>query len=251
MPNTILIWFSQSHAVYHMTQTAALKVDKYKAKASSEATAAANPPRIFVHQTPNRWLDPANIFLQSQAKAELATEQEVVRVCLLYLIHPLGIAINFKYNVEMNRGMKTKDDRCRLDLAFNIDQNDLDEKIPIMIVVFKRQGLIKRQQFWNAACSIDDLEDTLKNMEYDQTRYALEEKSNAWWFTKQAAAYAANWECRFVAFCDYKNLILLHFEDKKDKREEKFARISIVHQDAFFKNLLGFLIQACEAKILT
>jgi hypothetical protein len=136
--------------------------------------------------------------------------------------------------------MKTKDDRCRLDHAFNIDQNDPDEKTPIMIVVFKRQDLIKPQQFWNAACSIDDLEDTLKNMECDQTRYALEEKSNAWWFIKQAAAYAANWECRFVAFCDYKNLILLHFEDKKDKRDEKFARISIVHQDALSRTCLDF-----------
>jgi hypothetical protein len=84
-------------------------------------------------------------------------------------------------------------------------------------------------------------------------RYALEKNSNAWWFTKQAAAYAVKWDCRFVALCDYENLILLQFGEKKDKkkRDGNFAHISIVDRNAFLKNLLGFLIEACEAKKLT
>jgi RecB family exonuclease len=83
MPYTILDWFSESHPNYPINPATALKVDKYKAKASSEATEK---------QDPDRWLDLAKNFLEStkarandkltkawvaaeeDAKEELATE---------------------------------------------------------------------------------------------------------------------------------------------------------------------------------
>jgi hypothetical protein len=92
MPYTILDWFSESHPNYPINPATALKVDKYKAKASSEATEKVDPPEIFVFQDPDRWLYLAKNFLEStkarandkltkawvaaeeDAKEELATE---------------------------------------------------------------------------------------------------------------------------------------------------------------------------------
>jgi hypothetical protein len=55
-------------------------------------------------------------------------------------MHPLGIAINCKYNVEITQGMEVKADHFRLDHAFNVFLGGPEKKEPVMIVEFKRSG---------------------------------------------------------------------------------------------------------------
>lgn len=259
MGTNLLQCFEGEHPKYPLSNETALKHNKIQARASSEATGDQDPPRVFVDTHPSRWIVPANAFLRSStattnpelskgtmadpesAMAELSTEQDVVRVANHFLMYPIGKAINAKYTTKITQSTEAKQDRCRSDHSFNIHQDDKARKKTIMVVEFKRLCTIKKKEFTNATCKESEKSNALRILNNRGIPTAIEEDCNAYWYTKQATAYAQTWDCKYVALCDYETLVLLHFDDGLDS-----ARITIVPRHSFRKALLGFLIEACE-----
>lgn len=258
---SLLECFKSSHPLYAATAETARDAEKYKPKASSDHTAEQDLPLTFLSQNQMRWTTLAVAFLNSpqaqnndtmtkeaiaaeeDAKAAVAIEQGVVRVATLCLMHPIGIAINVKYNVPITQAMDIKKDRCRLDLSFNINQRDKEKKKFIMIIEFKRTGLIKAREFVNATPTSEaPKKKLLKMVEKYGRETATEYDTDAYWFTKQAVANPQGYKCKFVGLCDSESLILLYFEDRLDK-----VRMTVGDRDKFRLALLGFFIEACDA----
>lgn len=178
--------------------------------------------------------------------AALTTAQDVDRVANHYLIMPIQQAIHIKYpSAYISVGTETKQDRST-QLSFNIHQDDESKKKTIMTIMFKRPGVIKPEEFEAAACEESEKAGCLEKLDARKMETAITPSLNAFCLTKQAAAYAQQGVCDYVALCDYDNLVLLHFNDGLES-----ARITVVERKDFRKALLGFLIEACDTVGLT
>jgi hypothetical protein len=260
MGTSIFECFNMKLPEYILMPETAKQAEKYKAKASSEFTKEQEPPKLFIHQAAGHWVARAAGFFNSLdeyqkkllkastvaqeevAKAQLRTEADVVRVASLYLTHPLGIAINVKYNANITQRMEVKQDQCRLDLSFGINQDNEASNKTLMIIEFKRMGLLKANEFKTATILESQVKATLADMKRKRLTTLLLGASNALWFVKQTTAYSEKYSCKYVALCDYKTLILLRYGDS-----DGYVRIDILENgDEFRKNLLGFLDEASE-----
>lgn len=148
-------------------------------------------------------------------------------------------AINVKYTTPITVQAELKGDRLRADFSFNIHQDNANRQA-IMIIEFKRIGMIRYHEFITATRPESDVEDVLEEMKVDNEPTTLEESTNALVITKQAIAYASHWECPFVALCDYDHLVLLRFD-----LEKEIAFVTTVPRPQVRKALLGFLEEAC------
>ncbi|KAF9697862.1 hypothetical protein EKO04_004121 [Ascochyta lentis] len=255
MPTTIFDCFQQEHATYPRKDGTLEQDTKRKATSSSTGTDNATPPKLLVKRASTYWTQKANTFLQSnrtalqrecvaedeklRARAELRIEADVVRVSYTYITHPIANAINVRYRTPVTVKAEEKSDRYRHDLSFNIHQDDSHNRKTIMIIEFKRIGLIKYEQFTEAMREEQDIRETLDELEEDGELTTL--ASSALVLTKQAAAYADNWECPYVALCDFDRLVLLRLDLKRD-----IAHATTVQRKDIRKALLGFLVEACE-----
>jgi hypothetical protein len=167
MGTNLLDCFYEEHPSYPITPAIAKKVANYKASASSIHTSLQEPPMILICRDSTHWTDAADSFLRSEhakafkngtlsgdhdAMAELRTEQDDIRVATLYLTFPLGRAINTKYKVKISQATEVKTDKCRLDLSFNINQHEPETRCILMVIEFKRLGLIKTAEVNAASC---------------------------------------------------------------------------------------------------
>ncbi|KAH7093690.1 hypothetical protein FB567DRAFT_610255 [Paraphoma chrysanthemicola] len=256
MARNILQCFSEEHPHYPLTLALTKAVERYKAKASSEHTEQQVPPKVLVYQQPSHWTDAADALLQLGAaktlkditlsdeedpKGHLIMEQDVFRVASLYLTFPLTFAVNTKYKTKITPATEDKTDKCRVDDSFNINAGT-DQKRMIMIIEFKRMGLLKVRAFEAASVAQGGQAAKLAAMnKTKQFKSSVKEGTNAWWFTKQATAYSVKSNCKFVALCDYDSLVLLWFDNGLES-----AKITIGDRKDFRKLLLGFLDKACE-----
>jgi hypothetical protein len=254
MPTSLYDCYQIEHAKYPRGDDALSQDAQRQAKSSSTGTNQTNPPKLLVTQSVDHWIDLANSLLQKfqtplrrshiaddeQAKAELKIEADVVRVCYTYITHPLGNTINIMYKADITVKTEEKSDRYRYDFSFNIRQ-DQPNKQNIMIIEFKRLGLIKYEQFEHAMREEEDIAQTFEDLEDCGEETTLDSTSNACILSKQAVAYAKNWDCKFVALCDYDNLVLLRFNQNSE-----YAYVTAVERRSIRKALLGFLIEACD-----
>ena len=172
------------------------------------------------------------------ARAEVELEADVVRVCYTYITHPLVIALNRKYTTPITVKAEEKLDVFQQDFSYNASQNQPTRKM-IMIIEFKRIGLIKPAEFTNASkATLQEGRDWLVSEQEDNT---LKKGTNVYILTQQAIAYYSNWQCPYVVLCDYDNLVLLQFDTNND-----FAYMTSVLRVDTRKALLGFLLEACE-----
>ena len=255
MAVNILECFNHDLPVYeHVDRT------EVQAGPSSETTKKQLPPRLLIAKDVYMYLALAEAFLKSKAATTnqtlltnycpgyescgLETEQDVVHLSTLYLIHPVILAINAKYPQILTQLSECKLDALRVDL--NIKTKTQGKNEAVMMVEYKRCGYIQEKQFEEAMCSADEAKEMDELLKSQGKQFSLKAGSNALWFTKQAMAYHQRTHCKYVALCDYEHLILLKFDNLLES-----AKVTIVPRKNLRKALLGFLLEACtDAKLV-
>ncbi|KZM18883.1 uncharacterized protein EKO05_0010395 [Ascochyta rabiei] len=251
MPTTILDCFEGECPKYPGTYRT------FTATASSEGTKLQPPPNVLVETALDYWLQCANKFLQEEqlkgtnsklaqdyiasdepTMAKLDVEEDVVRVSTLYITHPIQNAINARYQAPITIATEVRVSRFRYDLSFNIKQ-DTDQKQPIMVIEYKRVGMIDYADF-DVAVEEKNKQRALSKLNAHGGQSVLMANANGFILCKQAAAYAKSTKCNFVALCDYDKLVLLEFESSD------FARVTTIPRQHIRKALLGFCLKACE-----
>jgi hypothetical protein len=123
------------------------------------------PPAVLVKMLVYQWINPTNNFpgLYEQdlkqrsvaedeeqlARAELKLEADVVRVSYTHIAHPLVIAINRTHTSPISGKAEEKSDVFRQHFSLKGNQDKPTQKM-IMIIEFKRIGLIKPAEFTKA-----------------------------------------------------------------------------------------------------
>jgi hypothetical protein len=265
MATNLLECFNEEHPAYPHSKDHDASTAADMSKASSTTTAEQQLPKLFIKRSHVTYIDIAEKYLRSnraknhpmfktgtiaspeEAKAVLRNEAVVVMVAMAYLLDPVKKAINAKYKTPITRDAEVKMEKCRLDFSFNINQDDPDKDTqPIVVVEFKRKGLLRWNDFDQASVDDDpdDIKERLQEMrdEKPQRTTSFENpKCSGWWCAKQATVYAVNFKCPFVALCDYETLILLYFDNQLET-----VRVTHVPRNLFRKALLGFTIEACD-----
>ncbi|KAH7383818.1 hypothetical protein BKA66DRAFT_570018 [Pyrenochaeta sp. MPI-SDFR-AT-0127] len=257
MVTTVLQCFNEEQPSYPVNNEHARKIKGRKVKTTSELIAKQNPPNLLIRTDPDHMVQKATAFLTSTKAATLANrsvsdpgtasaplwnEADVIRVANLYLMDPIAKAIGNKYTTPITQSMEFMHGPIRLDQCFNIyDDHPSREKKTLMIVEFKRRGLIRPNEFQDGSCDVLEYDNRLQEMKENEEQFSLENTKNALNITKQATAYCVQRKCNFAALCDYDNLVLLEMDNLP-----KTAKVTIVPRQFHRKALLGFLIMACE-----
>jgi hypothetical protein len=160
---------------------------------------------------------------------------------------PIQQAINIKYApTKISVGAEVFQDKLRHNLSFNVFQDNELKQRTIMIIEFKRLGVIRREEFEAASCKESEVTAYIKELRNQNKLTTIYHEHNAHCLTKQATAYARKWKCAYVAVCNYDDLVLLRFTKELD-----IARMTVVERKYIRKALLGFLIEACDDAGLT
>jgi hypothetical protein len=225
---------------------------------SSQTTHDQAPPRILIAESVKTWLRLAEDFLYSTRarnnanlnyghiplteQCSIATEQDVVKLSTLYIIHPVMIAINAKFPNLLTQYSESPAQPLRIDLTFNRQRSIYGHRVRevVLIMEFKRCWYIHEDEFTEAMRSREHAYAVLEELDELRQWSTLQTGSNAFWFVKQAWAYAINTGCDYAALCDYEHLVLIHFLD------HEYAEVTVVPRSEFQKALLGFLIAACR-----
>lgn len=232
----------------------------HTAKPSSNKVKQTDPPKILLPIHGNHWTRKGAKFLNtkevkangpltseyavSSINSANATEEDAVQLAYTHLVQPVLKAINAKYphwGVQSN-GENPLDDKLRVDIALRAAgrQDDL-----IMLIEMKKCWYIHNDEFQKALCRQDQIDTVLQYLEDEKMRSTVRENTNAYCFMQQATAYVTRTKCRYIALCDYESLILLRY--RRDLCLTT-VEVTIVPRDRFLLALLGFLLEACEAR---
>ncbi|KAF2846192.1 hypothetical protein T440DRAFT_542544 [Plenodomus tracheiphilus IPT5] len=258
MASNLLQCFFEEHPRYPLSDESRRKNDKIPVTPSSKHTELQDPPRLFIRYSVSNYVSRATTWLNSQralpdarfqistivtpepAPAELANEADVVRVSNDFLVNPVLRAINIKYNTNITVATEVMEDVFRLDLTFNINQ-DTGNKQTIVVIEFKRLGVIKPAQFHKHEYAQEDKAKETRRLRRLHLNTGLDWGTNAYWMTLHATAYSRATGCEYVALCNYDTLILLRFNDGLAS-----VRLTEVSRGQMRLGLLGFLIAACD-----
>ncbi|KAF2864689.1 hypothetical protein BDV95DRAFT_600359 [Massariosphaeria phaeospora] len=131
--------------------------------------------------------------------------------------------------------------RLRVDVAFR------DQEGVFAMVELKRCAYIVPEDFAASIWKADIAEEELARRGGISTVSPVHR--NVINGTKQVKAYARKSKCRFVALCDYQNLVLFVFD--KDCADYEKASAFVLAEKDFRVGLLGFLIMACKDETRT
>ncbi|KAH7093691.1 hypothetical protein FB567DRAFT_588113 [Paraphoma chrysanthemicola] len=256
-PPTLLECFDEEHPHYLTERKAEMQARI--ASPSSQITYDQPPPRILIFEPVDTWLHEAHIFLRSRRAREndqlndgripltepcsIATEQDVVKLSTLYIIHPVMIAIQARFPGSLTQFSESPAKPMRIDLTFNSLSRFAAKRV-VMIMEYKRCWYIHEEEFFDAMCyNEDEIDEALDKLEYYGEESTLIKGTNAYWFVKQITAYVVATGCRYVALCDYEHLILIRFNCFRLET----AEVTVVPRHCFRKALLGFMFAACMA----
>ncbi|KAH6621882.1 hypothetical protein C7974DRAFT_377535 [Boeremia exigua] len=234
---------------------------------SSVTVANQKPPKYLIQEPVSVYIDKTKNFLndngpilagmqepQPEPNRVLRTEADVVAHARSSLLTPIEQAIQVvdrytgKVYVHAESPMKNK---LRVDIAIMhnqvavvhgsaIPEGFTDTEQPVVLVEFKRAGLIDEEVFSDLMWEPKELNSLLRPHVPD----ADKNTSKAGLTTsqlKQVTAYAARKECNYGALCDYSSLILFRFDNNRT-----VAYVTIVEETDFRKALLGFFLHACS-----
>lgn len=260
----ILECFIKQLPEYPSTQETLDAVKKHRVcKPTSKGTGAQIPPYLFIlrdqdHHTEVGWKfinseearkshELTQTYLEEEdPKGQLRMEQDAYRVDAIYLLHPVNKVINVKLNAKFLQQSEETQDSCRADPTFKLYGSDNDTENTIMIVEFKRQGLLMQEHSESAACSEAEKETFFNGLQAKNVEYSLELRQKPWYFIKQVIHYSVTFKCKYMALCDYQTLIIFHFDDGT-----KSAKMTVVSDADFRIAPLGVMIKACEDRVLT
>jgi len=169
-----------------------------------------------------------------------------------FIINPVGFAVSCKYRISLPA--PDMPDSTRKVLTFVGTSTSGENKPCIAIMEFKRRGNLDIQDYQTGfaeSSSEAHIRDALNKV--DRGTGTLLSSDHATAYFRQAVAFHATMNCRFIVFFDWDTMIFLKFPDKNDHRSE--ARnccpdtyiLGRSKRHNFRKFLLGFVLEACEA----
>jgi hypothetical protein len=253
---TFLEWFEKEHPKHEPVNMVAMQ--NKKATASSITTKEQQPPEMLIRLHHEHWETKAtraltleilckNDALKQYASptrlVNIANESDVVHLANTNLIKPVWRAIIAVYPGKLVTYSEQQLDVLRPDRVFKLSSSQ-GKNEAVMLIEFKRCGYIHYDEFEDAMCDADEIDDKRRKLEEDDEETTLENNSNALLFVKQATAYYMSSRCRYVALCDYDKLVLLRYRHGEDLSS---VDATTVPRKVFRKALLGFLLEACAA----
>lgn len=188
----------------------------------------------------------------------MITEGDVLRATTLYLLHPINLALNAKYeDTPIYCLSEDSKERIRCDITWKYrDGRDLKT---IAVLELKKRGALSWEDFERAESNAGNREDKMQEAYAntdDGDDVATTFKENAIPLSKQAAAYAIRQKTQFVGLFDWNYMFLFQFcqLNLAEKNIGDCAYGTWVQETdsmLFRKTLFGFLAAACEAKIGT
>ena len=129
----------------------------------------------------------------------------------------------------------------------------------VAVLELKRRGVLRRDDFESAKADAANreakIEESYANMlSNDADAEATNFEGNAFWLSKQAAAYAIEQETQFVGLFDWDSMFLFRFGEfnpgEEGVGESAYGTWVEDRNPTFFrKALFGFLVAACEVNI--
>lgn len=237
-------------------------------KNRATSTQNAVPPAIWFGKDVNLYIGRAEQICQAHETSlsrsflpspylpcSMNTEADVIHASLLWLLHPVLKALqaeftNVQYATEVNLS------GCRCDALISVDGK------PVVVIEYKNRGYLDMKQFFQghvsdySTPSHQDKIQTKIHQARTTTRHRSAMGSNATNFTKQAAAYAAKWQTRYVVLFDWDSLFLWHFAGMNLDRfavgdgHADWAWGTLVRDRADYRSaLLGFILEAYMDKM--
>lgn len=220
--NQMTVYDSFQHEVLLLTKAPSnLRVPSIDINKKGQSTQAAVPPKIWFPKDIKIYNDYANNVLQAQRTAlsgtylpapyntcVLNSEADIVQASVLWLIHPVIVALQAHYPDTSCAAEVTIDD-CRCDALISIGNR------PLVVIEYKNRGNLKKADFDRGR--VDDCSEQNKAFinqkigEAQAKRLGSCMADDATCLTKQAAAYATKWKTRHVVLFDWDGMFLWNF----------------------------------------
>lgn len=258
-PRTILESFEDRHPEYFSPHEPKNTIPS--GKASSTIVGTEEVPAALVTTSADESRQKAEEFLRSDDASDHEslnspkgigpphdneTEQDVVIISETNFFALVVVAM--KAN-RPDLGLKTFAEdpvpgRLRVDGAIKATTRSNGKGLDAVLIEYKRCWYIIPEQFNGAMCEPGKVDEKLEELEDDGVESLLVEGTKAHAYVQQTTAYSKRTRCRYVALCEYKNLVLLCY--KKDVKDIKTVKATMIARHKFAKILLGFLMTACE-----
>ena len=242
--------------------------------AISVTAAATDPPKVWVEapyadyvRTAIHELNNQGVVNALQSSHIPATERpflmykeaDVVRATILYLVHPVNLAINQIFGTTVFCVSEDqRDQSLRCDISWKYETEDGALKA-IAVLELKKRGVIQREDFAPGRTNQNDLNRKIARAQSMENRTLLADAAVP--LSQQAAAYSWKFNTKYVGIFDWESLFLYNFENLNRRgchigewaygtwvRDRDAVSNQLV--ETFRMALLGFLIEACTAKNL-
>ncbi|KAF5002050.1 hypothetical protein FDECE_10747 [Fusarium decemcellulare] len=220
-----------------------------KAHVSGPSTLDADPPGFafpvpfstwnhFADQLLHRTQELADHRLASWEQTRLLrVEANVSDAAAVQLINPVDLAFSTLYAAPIKCANQLCRGTARTDKCWMRDQ----EQIPFAVMDYKRPGVIRREEFEDAFVLPEDYATEARHV---QAQGGLFE-DNASIIMKQAVNYAEQYGTNYVAFFDWKTLLLIVLEQREVYSGGMWCCVSLIRDRKQMRRaLLGFLYRA-------